>query len=403
MPNKLAPFLLPETFVEQNRPAIEDIFEQLGDDFPDRVVTVEGETVATKEALQITDTHELTPEAHEWLGIHAVGKQHGYDRTGDRQQKIFIEHGDETYMGKLALINVGLHNLVEGGSADVTTSNRNILVGGGFPHLAPGRLRHALDGNYVDLWDANTTTILTGQRRRWNDNSNEDTIDKVVERIAAFTGFDLADDKDRKQVEHWQQSSPFARSQEARRALEGVNWHQAYATEAEMGRAAVELAMLRSDGLFDWNAYSVVEHRDKNAEPTYFDGYYVPARNIHAWEYRLENGRSMYVVNGKAVERDNGGEPRPTSASVMEEAVSILDADLRSHESIVAFGAPHIRAGIHTAIQLIAATKGKTRKVHITNSPWEFHEPPITGIANIPGTEIVDRKLRKLVNEYNQA
>lgn len=397
MSQSLALFLFEQPFVEQNRPAIEGIFAQLATDFPDRIVKVEGEEIATREALTISDTHELTPTAHEWLGAHAIGTQHGYDRMGDRLQKVFIEPGDPAYMGKLALIDVGWHNLVDGGRAAVSVAGRNILVGGGFPHLAPGRLRHALDGEHALLWDAHTTTILTGQRRRWNDNPNEDTMDKVVGRTAEFTGFDLSDDQDRIRVEHWQRTSPFARGQEASRSLEGQAWQQAYATESEMGRAAAELALLRSEGLFDWDAYPVKEHWDENAEPIDFDGYHVPARDIQAWEYKLENGKSLYVVNGKAVVRDRGGEPRPTSASVMEEATTLLAHDLRAHENIIAFGAPHIRAGIHTAIQLITATKGETMPVHLTNDRWEFHEPPITGIASIPGTEIVDRQLRQVV------
>lgn len=396
----LAPFMDKQPFVEANAPQITAVFDQLALDFPNRIAVLGNERVPTKDALRLTPDYELTPEAHAWLGAHAIGTQHGYDRAGDRQAKVFIANNDPTYMDLLGEINVGLHNLVQGGVADVTVTNRNILVGGGFPHLAPGRLRHAVDNDHSLPWDAHLTAILTGQRRRWNDNPNENTADKVLRRILVSTGFDLHNNSDVTQAGRWLHTSPFARSQHKLRGQEGIDWEQAYATEAEMGRAAAELALLRAPDLFDWADYKVTEHNDPEAQDIHFDNYRVPARTVKAWEYHLENGKSFYVVNGKAVIRDGGGEPRPTSASVMQEAVDVLVDGLRDHESIIAFGAPHIRGGIHTAAQLIETTEGQTQPLHLANAPWEFHEPPITGIANIPGTEVVDRQLRKLLEQY---
>jgi len=163
-----------------------------------------------------------------------------------------------------------------------------------------------------------------------------------------------------------------------------------------MARAALEIALVQAgDGIFDWRNYPVVVHTDESAEPIDFDGYHVPARDVCAWEYELANGRSFYVINGKAVVRDRGGEPRPTSASVTSEAYGLLHDDLRNYPSVIAFGAPHFRAAYDTAANLITeAGNNLLQPFDLSIARREFHEPRVTDIANIPGMDIFDKKLR---------
>lgn len=396
-----APFLPEQTFVELNRRPIADMFDMLAADFPDRSIIVDNEELTTVDALKVSrhDT-TLSQAAHEWLAVHAVSKQHGYDRPNDREAKIFIEEDDRPrYMEALGAITFCGHSLLSGGKPQISTSGANLLIGGGFPHLAPGRLHDAIGGNYASLHDINSLTIVAGQRRRRNDNENEDTPDKVIQRVTKFTGIDPGIDEGKAFIERWHDLSPFAYGQHLRRDREGVAWDQAYATEADMARAALEMALLRTDNLFHWGSYPVTTHDDAQALPIDFDGFHVPARTVRAWEYELQNGRSAYVVNGRAVVRDKGGEPRATSISAVQEATSIVGDQLRSHESIVAFGAPHIRAAVSTAAQVIKMTNGEAMPVHITNGQWEFHEPPVTGIASIAGADMVDGQIRDVLRD----
>jgi hypothetical protein len=397
----IAPFLPEQSFMTLNRDAITDVFGMLADDFPNRTIIVHDEELSTADALQVdSNDTALSEAAHEWLAVHTVGKQHGYDRPGDRLTKIFIEEQDEArYMRALAAVRFCGQSLVDGGKPDITTSGTNLFIGSGFPHLVAGRLSEAIDGEYERLHDVNSLVILSGQRRRWNDNPNEDTTDKVIERVAAFTGIDPETPEGSDLIAQWHDMSPFAYGQHLRRANEGAAWEQPYATEADMARAALELALLRAGNLFDWKNYPVQAHADPQAEAIDFEGFHVPAREVRAWEYELRNGRSAYIANGKAVARDKGGEPRPTSVSVMQEAVDIVGDQLQSHENIVAFGAPHIRAAVATAGQIIHMTNGESKPTHITNGPWEFHEPPVTGIASIAGADMVDGQIRSILRD----
>jgi len=377
------------------------MFDMLATDFPNRSIILGNEELTAADALQVSSRDTtLSEAAHEWLAVHTVGKQHGYDRPNDREAKIFIEEGDRPrYMEALGAITFCGHSLLNGGKPQISTSGANLFIGGGFPHLAPGRLHDAIDGDYDSLHDVNSLTIVAGQRRRWNDNENEDTPDKVIERAAKFTGIDPETSEGEALIERWHDLSPFAYGQYLRRDSEGIAWDQAYATEADMARVALELALLRTDDLFHWRSYPVTTHEDAHALPIDFDGFHVPARTVRAWEYELQNGRSAYVVNGRAVVRDKGGEPRATSISAMQEATSIVGTQLRSHESIVAFGAPHIRAAVSTAAQIIKMTNGEAMPVHITNGRWEFHEPPVTGIGSIAGADMVDGQIRDVLRD----
>ena len=401
MSSPQAPFLPERTFVELNREPIADMFDMLAADFPHRSITFGDEELVTAEALQIeSNDTTLSPAAHEWLAVHAVGKQHGYDRPNDREAKIFIEEADRSrYEQKLAAIRFCGHSLVHGGQPPISTEDTNLFIGGGLPHLAPGRLYHAIDGDYDKLHGLNSLTIVAGQRRRWNDNENEDTTDTVIRRAAEFTGINPDTTEGKDFIARWHELSGFAYGQYLRRDMEGTAWEQPYATEADMARAALELALLRTENLFHWKSYPVLVHNDKEATPIDFDGFHVPARTVRAWEYTLMNGKSAYVVNGKAVVRDKGGEPRATSISAMQEATAVVGDQLRSRENIVSFGAPHVRAAVSTVGQIIRMTNGEAKPTHITTGPWEFHEPPVTGIAAVAGSDMVDGQIRAILRD----
>lgn len=391
----ITPFLPDQTFMQQNHEAIAGLFAELAHDFPDRTVTVDGHELSANEALQLDESGELTPAARQWLDEHTVGKQHGYDRPDDRARKIFIPSGDKKYMGHLSRIHAGDYNFVEGGPVS-SVSGRNILVGGGFPHLNAGRLRAAINHDYNQLWDVNNVSLLGGQRRRWNDNENEATAETVLARTAQFSDFDTGDRAQRKKLTAWQASSPFAREESSK--PEGPAWEQAYATEAEMGRLALELAMLRADDeLFDWGDYPVIEHADPAAREQVVGGFYIPPRTICAWEYITNSGKSFYVINGAAVARDKNGEPRPTSASVVGEAYDQLRDAVSEHENVIAFGAPHIRAAYHTASELICKATEHLQPMLLSIDRWEAHEPPVTGIASIGGMDTADKRLRAAI------
>jgi hypothetical protein len=385
---------LPETpFVESNRDAITGVFADFAQDFPDRTVIVDEQAYPTAEALQFDSNGDPTLAARRWLWTYAMGTQHGYDRG--KGGKVYIEHGDPKYMAHAAKLQSGAYNFVTGGKADGAITGRNLLIGGGFPHLNSGRLRVAVDGDYEALAEVNTVAILGGQRRRWNDNYNEATGDVVLQSIAETSNLDPHESEaSRKRLEFWHETSRFAIAEAAK--PEGPAWTQRYATEAHMGRTALEFALLQSGELFDWKEYPVIEHIDETAESIPYEGGIIPARHVRAWEYQLTNGHSFYVANGKAVARAPGSEPRPTSYSVMSEAYSILANDLHTHENVIGFGAPHIRAGYDTAIGLMALTGGDIAPIHLSMDKWERHEPPISGLTIVDMYK-ADMRLRAIV------
>lgn len=391
---------VPETgFVEQNREPIQQVFDALAQDYPDRFVQVDSHEYSTAQALQIDDQHELTSAARRFLWVFAQGAQHGYDRGV--QGKIPIDQDDVSrYMGLLGDINYGDYNLVTGGGTEVDAAGKNLLVGCGFPHLNAGRLAVAVIGNHEKLWEVSGLAMPTGQRPRWRDNPNERTSYTVIERTAAFTGLNLNSSHDQALLDAWMTQSPFARAQFA--LPEG----QRFAFEADEARVALELGMLSVPGLFDFSDYPVIAHRDEQAEPLQWKGGVVPAREDAAYQYVAANGRSFWVVNAAAQKRiapdGSESEPRPNGDSATREAYQFVGNEWQTHETIIATGAPHIRLGLDTAIRMVQMSGGVIKPLHLIAGHWgQEGEPPITGIANIVSTYKADKRARALLAGKN--
>jgi len=229
---------------------------------------------------------------------------------------------------------------------------------------------------------------------------NEATAETVVTRAAQFAGYNLTNPTDRTAVEQWQSISHFAREQ--RQLPEGEPWHQPYAGEAEIARVSLELALMRADGeLFNWNDHVVTEPYNPGAKDLIWEEWHVPARNVRAWEYHLQNGKSAWVVNAPALPRHTQtgepSEPRPNGDTATQEAFNLLANDWRTHENIVGTAAPHIRLGIDTAIRMVGMSANTLQPIHLSSAAWEVHEPLITGIANIVSTDKADKRLRALL------
>jgi hypothetical protein len=398
-PGERVAFFPDEPFIKQNHDAVVGLFTELAADFPDHSVLVEGEPQTTAQALQLDDNDELTLAARRWLWEKAQGAQHGYDRGVGSKVNIPPEAHDK-YMTHLGGLAYGTYNLVEGGSTTKEVDGSNLLVPLGFPHLNGGRLHTALKGNYSDLWLANSTAMLSGQRRRWTDNPNEATTTTVVHRTATASGLNTANTPDYNLVQWWLKNSPFAQSQA--RLGEGPVWRNAYATEAEMGRAALELALVRAgDYLFDFDDYTVTEHTDTASNELEYPGGIVPARTVRAWEYHLANGKSAWVTNAAAVRRiapdGTVTEPRPDGTATVRDAYDLLQLEWHSHESIIATGAPHLRLCLDMATTLLTLSAGHVNRLHLAAAPWEDHEPPVTGVAQIVSTDKADKRLRAAV------
>jgi len=391
-----ASFLPEDEFVAANQQPIEAIFEQLGQDFPESTITFEGASLTPAEALKIDDEGQLTPQARQWLWQRAQGFQHGYDRGVG--SKIYTPHHDPTYMGLLNKLNYGDYNFVSGGEYAGDNSGKNILVPCGFPHINASRLRVGVASNYETLWDAAHVVMISGQRRRWNDNIHEATGAIVLSETLLASGLSNSDDQEQV-LKTLQDKSRFVKEQSAK--PETDDWAKQYPTEAEIARLALETALVQTGGLFDWREYPVTEWVDETAEPIIYGNHVFPARNVRAWQYHLNNSRSAWVINAKALPRTApdgaASEPRPNGESAALEAYHMVGEALHDRESIITTGAPHIRLGVDTATSLLKSSGDTIGKLHLAAAPWEHHEPPVTGIASIVSTQKADKRLRAAI------
>lgn len=298
-------------------------------------------------------------------------------------------------MGLLSDINYGDYNFVEGGTYTGDSSGKNILVPCGFPHTNASRLKAGVGTSYDSLWDAADVVMMSGQRRRWNDNPNEATGAIALSETLLASGLNDRDDQDQV-LKVLQGNSRFIREESSK--PETDTWNKQYPTEAELARLALETALVQADGLFDWHNYPVTEWADNESEPIIYGDHVFPARNVRAWQYHLNNARSAWVINSKALPRispdGEATEPRPNGHSAALETYNIVGKALHDNENIITTGAPHIRLGVDTSIALMKASGSNVGRLHLAAAPWEKHEPPVTGIASIVSTQKADKRIR---------
>ncbi len=375
--NTPCPWVADQTFWQQNADAIGGVMALVAEDYPHVAETVDFDPTVMPPDEQRKELWRLL-----------MGRQHGNQEKSDGKVVVSPER-EQVYMSALGRIAMGPHSITESVPVDPTVRYDQALLNGGTPLENINRIVEAF-GLENGGTNVKEVVALTGQRMRgmWENIPGEASVEDLFTTIGARLGVDMAALAER---------SPWIQAELART---GEGWSAPFGTEYHIYRLVVEAAL--ADRI-DWKNYEATVRTQApvgiNEEMQYLDGdkvVTVPPRDEGAVTYELTDGRRVHVVNGAAAPRPHGA-PRATSTSIAQEAMSYVP--IPQDASLVAVsGAPHLRAGMDTAITYLDQAPGSIRRIDVATGPWE---PRITNIVAALGelmaTMKADLRLRAVL------
>lgn len=373
--NPAAPWVPESPFFADNRQAIENIFQQLEDDFP---------TTGAGEVLDVT-SEGPTSEAMSWMWTRLMGQQHG--SSEGLQNKVSITPTLEPhYQSSVDSLHYGPYGFTHPNPANPNLDYTHSLILGGLPQEMVSRLQ-AARGFDPRHGNVEASTLLVGQRLRWQSAPGERSVQEIYDMVRLYSGADM---------EELYHRSPWMRLEAQKAKNEKDDWSGPYATELAIGRLCTE-AYFRN--LIDWDNYGVTIVTDSEAhEQTYdFKGSVrvVPPRSEAVITYDLTDGTKAHILNAKAVARTQGV-PRPTSDSQALEVVKLGMITENSERLSVATSLPHIRAGIDIFIRLLQGVPG-IGTTEIVSHPWLPDKELLTALGELPATHKADMRIRALL------
>lgn len=369
------PWISGETFLEQNKDAIEGLVDGIREVFPE-----EG-----AEHVAFDTEGQPTPEAMSWMWVKLMGHQHG-SQEGFGGKLPLQREQEYHFWPQVAELAYGPYSFVHATPVDPDQHYNKAFILGGYPQENISRTLAVLG---YDRKNTNIDEIIMmgGQRLRWNIPGERSTSD-LYDYIGRYTGTSIAE---------LQKKSPFVQSEEQKTGPS--EWDIPFATEYTMARLGTEALF---EELIDWEHYDDVVKTtyDEAAQPQRYFGSTgaseeVPARTEVATSYHLNDGKIVRVLNGIAVARPQGV-PRPTSDSQTREAVEIFD--FGPHESIVfSSNVPHVRAAVDSLIRVIALKRDSIARADIVTAPWLPEKELLAALGEIPATYKADKRLRAVI------
>jgi hypothetical protein len=375
----IAPWIPDENFWQGNLPAIDNIFrtfEALYPDFDPPTITSE-------------QNEHPSEETREWMWQRLMGQQHGSQQGFGDKLPLTREMGN-FFWQDLSDLHYGPYGFVDPHPAAHDVHYDKAFVLGGMPFQNTVRLL-AVTSQHPQEADVDEIILMNGQRQRW-DMPGESKIGDIYKTVSRLSGTDM---------DKLQELSPFVKEQEARVYDHTNEWDRAYPTEFELGRLSMEAVLVE---LIDWDEYPVWEAVDEDSALVSYvkDGktLYVPPRGLKSVSYKLKDGRTAHVLNGKAVERSRGYFPRPTSDSAVREAMDLFEIE-PGDSLVISSNAPHVRAAIDTLIRILDQQGDIISRADIASGPWDPSYEVLAGLGEIPATYKADMRLRAVVSGNN--
>lgn len=330
---------------------------------------------------EIEGGEDPSNETRRWMWRGLMGAQHG--TVEGANGKVVIDNYSEI-LPHLNKLHYGNLNFTEGNAADPTKEYGVSLVLGGSAEELPRHLQAARGKDPRDI-HVHDTYLLVGQRQRWSALPDEKDPKAIMEAIASpLKGLDMD-----KIIE----KSPWLR-EELKKKTEAGNWHEAFATEYEIGKLA---SMAYSHDLIDWNheAEELLAN-DQTSTPG------APDRHSVLTTYHLTDGTRAHLLNAAAAPRAQGV-PRPTSDSQIKELLSlnVLEKEAKYPLSI-SVSPPHYRAAIDLAIRLLQTTSLSSLEIatpvahdrRFKNSP----DYGLRALGEIPATYKAHERIKAILN-----
>ena len=325
------------------------------------------------------------PKPGSGCGPASLGNQHGTMAGKDGKIELSRE-AEYSYWPDVNRIRYGDHYFTIPSPANIDKEYTKGFVLAGTQDENVDRLL-AMVGYNPNNDNIRQIVMLTGQRARgkWVA-PGEGSSQELLQVTAQYSGAD---------VDELQQASPFIKRELAKTEI-GL-WEKPFATEYEMCRLAVEAVF---DKQIDWKDYPVDITFDRVSQAKQFVDAQgrrtiVPRRREALAVYTLKDGRTVYVINGEAIDRGMY-DPRPTSDSQTREAVNQLDFGDNEH-LIFSVSVPHTRAAIDSLIRVLSLRRLSIASADVANGKWLPWKELLAGLGEIPSMYKADLRLKAVL------